>query len=87
MSVRSLSRHFREQTGTTPRQWLLRARVRRAQELLETTDHSVERIAGATGFGSATAFRVQFRRDVGASPLTYRRVFRSAPGAAVRRVA
>ena len=45
MSIRSLTRRFREQTGTTPLQWLIRARVRRAQLLLETTAHSVERIA------------------------------------------
>lgn len=35
MSERTFSRRFREQTGTTPVQWLLRARVRRAQYLLE----------------------------------------------------
>jgi AraC-like DNA-binding protein len=43
-SVRSLNRHFKEQTGTTPLRWLLKARVRRAQVLLETTAHSVERM-------------------------------------------
>jgi transcriptional regulator GlxA family with amidase domain len=53
-SVRSLNRRFRAQTGTTPLQWLLRARVRRAQLLLETTAHSVERIATSAGFGSTT---------------------------------
>ncbi len=35
MSSRSLNRHFREQTGTTPVQWLVQARVRRAQTLHE----------------------------------------------------
>ncbi|MGH7289463.1 MAG: GlxA family transcriptional regulator [Myxococcota bacterium] len=77
MSVRSLNRRFREQTGTTPLQWLLRARVRRAQLLLETTAHSVERIATHVGFRSTTAFREHFRRAVSTSPQTYRRAFRS----------
>ena len=36
MSIRTLNRRFREQTGTTPLQWVLRARARRAQHLLET---------------------------------------------------
>jgi transcriptional regulator GlxA family with amidase domain len=76
-SVRSLNRHFREQTGTTPLQWLLRARVRRAQQLLETTSHSVERVASEVGFGSSTAFREQFRRVVSTSPQAYRRAFTS----------
>jgi transcriptional regulator GlxA family with amidase domain len=76
-SVRSLSRRFREQTGTTPLQWLLRARVRQAQLLLETTGHSVERVAANSGFCSVAAFRVQFRRALATSPQAYRRAFRS----------
>jgi transcriptional regulator GlxA family with amidase domain len=39
-SVRTLSRQFKAQTGSTPLQWLLKARVRRSQLLLETTSHS-----------------------------------------------
>lgn len=77
MSVRSLNRHFKEQTGTTPLQWLIRARVRHAQTLLETTTHSVERIASACGFGSVTVLREHFRRLVLTSPLAYRASFRS----------
>ncbi|MEU6772826.1 helix-turn-helix domain-containing protein [Streptomyces sp. NPDC046759] len=77
MSTRTLNRRFREQTGTTPLQWLHRARVRRAQHLLETTAHPVERIAAQSGFGSPTAFRERFRRVVGTSPQAYRRSFRA----------
>jgi transcriptional regulator GlxA family with amidase domain len=76
LSVRSLNRHFREQTGTTPLQYLLRARVQRAQQLLETSSFSVERVASETGFGSVTAFRAHFQRLVGTSPQAYRRAFR-----------
>ncbi|WP_189335574.1 GlxA family transcriptional regulator [Actinoplanes ianthinogenes] len=76
MSVRTLNRRFREQTGTTPLQWLLRARIRRAQHLLEATDEPVEQIAGRVGFGSPTAFRDRFKRVVGASPQSYRATFR-----------
>lgn len=75
MSVRSLNRHFHEQTGTTPLQWLLRARVRRAQVLLETTRQPIERVATHAGFGSAAAFRVHFQRAVATSPLAYRKAF------------
>lgn len=77
MSVRSLNRHFREQVGTTPLRWLLRARVRRAQSLLETTRLPIEQIASRVGFGSPSAFREQFQRSLGTSPLAYRRAFRS----------
>ena len=34
-----------------PGEWLLAERLVRARELLETTAHSIESIAGATGFG------------------------------------
>jgi transcriptional regulator GlxA family with amidase domain len=77
MSGRTLSRRFREQTGTTALQWLLRARVRRAQFLLEQTDHTVERIASEAGFGSPTAFRLRFKRLTGTTPHGYRGAFRS----------
>ncbi|MGA4843439.1 GlxA family transcriptional regulator [Streptomyces sp. G45] len=77
LSTRTLLRRFREQTGTTPLQWLHRARVRRAQHLLETTEHPVERIAAQVGFGSPTAFRDRFKRVAGVSPQAYRRAFGS----------
>ncbi|MEV5607609.1 helix-turn-helix domain-containing protein [Streptomyces sp. NPDC052225] len=75
VSTRTLMRRFREQTGTTPLQWLHRARIRQAQHLLETTAHPVERIAGQVGFGSPTAFRDRFKRTTGVSPQAYRRTF------------
>lgn len=80
MSTRTLNRRFREQTGTTPLQWLHRARIRRAQHLLETTTHPVDRIGGQVGFGSPTAFRDRFKRVVGTSPHDYRRSFQRPPG-------
>ncbi|MCV7316654.1 helix-turn-helix domain-containing protein [Mycolicibacillus trivialis] len=74
-STRTLIRRFRDQTGTTPLQWLHRARIRQAQHLLETTEHTVERIAAQVGFSSPTAFRDRFKRTAGVSPQTYRRTF------------
>jgi transcriptional regulator GlxA family with amidase domain len=78
MSPRTLNRRFREHTGTTPLQWLLRGRIRQAQYLLEATDHPVDRIAAQVGFGSPTAFRDRFKRIVGTTPHTYRSAFRAA---------
>ncbi|SDL35924.1 GlxA family transcriptional regulator [Streptomyces indicus] len=75
VSTRTLIRRFTDQTGTTPLQWLHRARIRQAQHLLETTSHPVERIAAQVGFGSPTAFRDRFKRTTGVSPHAYRRAF------------
>lgn len=77
MSSRHLGRHFRTATGTSPLQWLLTQRIRRAQELLETTDHSVEAVAAATGMGTAATLRRHFNRTLGVPPDTYRRTFRA----------
>jgi transcriptional regulator GlxA family with amidase domain len=77
LSTRTLNRRFREQTGSTPLQWLLRARIRRAQQLLEVTSQPVDRIAASVGFGSPTSFRERFRRIVGTSPTAYRAGFQS----------
>ncbi|MFJ8885293.1 helix-turn-helix domain-containing protein [Streptomyces sp. NPDC102402] len=77
MSSRHLGRHFRAATGTTPLQWLLAQRIRHAQELLETTDDSIDAIATATGMGTATTLRRHFNRTLGVPPDTYRRTFRT----------
>jgi len=78
LSVRTFARRFREQTGTTPLQWLLAARVRSAQQLLECTPKPIEEIASACGFESATAFRASFQRRVGVAPSDYRRRFNAS---------
>jgi transcriptional regulator GlxA family with amidase domain len=74
-SVRTLHRLFAEQTGTTPAEWVMQRRVRRAQELLERTRKPVESVAAEAGFGSATALRERFRAVMGTSPLAYRKAF------------
>lgn len=76
MSSRNLARHFTAVTGTSPLRWLLTQRVRRAQELLENSDLSVEQIASRTGMGTATTLRRHFSHQLGVSPETYRRTFR-----------
>ena len=78
MSPRSFARRFVAATGTTPLQWLLRQRVLHAQRLLETTEQPVERVAADCGFGTAAGMRVHFQRQVGTSPMAYRRTFHAA---------
>ena len=45
MSPRTFARRFRQETGTTPAQWVLEQRTRAAQALLESTDLPVEHVA------------------------------------------
>ncbi|MCP2330464.1 Transcriptional regulator GlxA family, contains an amidase domain and an AraC-type DNA-binding HTH domain [Actinoalloteichus cyanogriseus DSM 43889] len=78
MSVRTFTRRFRLEVGTSPSRWLTRQRVERARELLERTDLPVEAVARAVGLGTAPALRHHLRAVVGVSPDAYRRTFRGS---------
>jgi AraC family transcriptional regulator, transcriptional activator FtrA len=89
MSERTFMRRFRAATGLSPADWITRARVDRAREMLEGTRLSVERIAERCGLGTATTLRHHFRNKVGVSPIDYRRRFSriSRPAKPIRRQA
>ncbi|MBL7496612.1 helix-turn-helix domain-containing protein [Frankia sp. CNm7] len=75
MSRRSFLRHFRSATGTSPHAWLRTQRLSLAEQLLETTDLSIEQIATRVGYRGAAALREQFVLQRGVSPSAYRRTF------------
>ncbi|GAA2385945.1 helix-turn-helix domain-containing protein [Streptomyces glaucosporus] len=83
MSVRTFTRRFRDEVGTSPLQWLTRQRIERARHLLESSDLPVDRVAEQAGFGTAASLRRHFQEALGVSPSAYRRTFRGsdAPGA------
>jgi AraC family transcriptional activator FtrA len=81
VSVRTLHRQLVTRTGSKPLDWLNGQRVRRAQQLLETTDLPIERIATDCGFGSAATLRRHFRDTLATSPDAYRRTFTIAAAA------
>jgi transcriptional regulator GlxA family with amidase domain len=75
MSIRTFTRRFRDETGTSPNQWLTRQRVDYARRLLESTDLPVDQVAHAAGLGTAASLRGHLRMTIGVSPSTYRRTF------------
>jgi transcriptional regulator GlxA family with amidase domain len=77
MSRRNFTRHFRDATGTSFKQWLLNQRVAHAQRLLESSELSIEMVAQEAGFGSALSLRQHFRAALRTSPSGYRRQFRA----------
>ncbi|MDI6105645.1 DJ-1/PfpI family protein [Actinoplanes sp. NEAU-A12] len=75
MSSRTFARRFVAETGRTPLQWLLYARIDRTRELLESSTLSISQIADRTGLGTAINLRAHFRNMVGTTPTAYRRAF------------
>lgn len=75
MSPRTFARRFRDETGTTPLQWLTSQRLANAEELLENSSLSVEQIATRVGFGNAATLRHHFATARGTTPQQYRKTF------------
>lgn len=67
---------FKKTTGCSFARYLAKVRIAKAQELLENTDLSVTDIAMQVGFNDPAYFTAVFKRDVGITPLIYRRVKR-----------
>lgn len=64
---------FARETGLSPYQFVVKSRVEYAQQLLRTTEMSIQDVAFQAGFNSVSNFCYTFRRQVGASPQQYRR--------------
>ncbi|WP_353940795.1 helix-turn-helix domain-containing protein [Streptomyces sp. HUAS MG91] len=75
VSERTFSRRFVEDTGYTPMQWVMRARIDLARELLERSQLAVEQIAADVGLGTGANLRLHFQRILGTTPTEYRRTF------------
>ena len=80
MSRRNFIRQFRLATGTTPARWVQEQRLGEARVLLETTDWSIDAIAGACGFGSAVTLRQNFVSAFATTPSSYRKQFADHSG-------
>jgi AraC family transcriptional regulator, transcriptional activator FtrA len=75
MSPRTLQREFKAATGLAPYEWIVRERIERAKELLESGRLPAQRIAERVGMGSAESLRHHFRERVGTTPAQYRARF------------
>ena len=63
---------FKRHTGLAPNDYLLRFRIRKAQDLLVQTDLPVREIAKMVGMPDSGYFSIMFRRQTGSSPTSYR---------------
>ena len=75
MSPRTFARRFRQETGTTPHQWLMHQRLLDAQRRLEKSGDGIDLIAEAVGLQTAASLRLHFSRALGITPAAYRKRF------------
>ena len=71
LSVFHFARRFKLTTGTSPYQYVLGWKIRRAQHLLRRGSAPVAAIGDALGFATPAHFSVAFKRVVGQSPREY----------------
>jgi len=64
---------FTVSTGLTPHQYLMKARVKRGQELLAQSTVPIAQVAVLCGFSDPSHFAALFKRTMGLTPSAYRR--------------
>ena len=74
LSRPAFARKFVEGTGVSPLRYLTRARMKRAAELLRTTNDGLARIGTQVGYVSEFAFNRAFKRAYQVAPGTFRKL-------------
>lgn len=72
MSPYYFSRLFKQSTGLTPHQYLLKCRIEQVKQLLKTTDLSLATVATQVGFVDQSHLARHFKRQVGILPSQFR---------------
>ncbi len=75
----TLNRHLRSQLGITAAKLLTESRLRRAEQLLSTSETSIHEIATACGYADTQYFQRVFRNSRGMSPGEYRNQSKADP--------
>ncbi len=78
MSVSSLERRFRKYLGTTPKRYLVHARIAAACDRLLNTTQSIGQIASSLSYQEHASFTRAFHSVMHMSPKDYREYYRRA---------
>jgi AraC family transcriptional regulator len=72
LNVYHFAKAFKQSTGETPHQYVLRRRIEQAKEFLRRSQLSIVEASARTGFVDQSHFSKVFRRIVGVAPSEYR---------------
>jgi transcriptional regulator GlxA family with amidase domain len=72
LSTSRLRHLFKQETGTTPVQFLRELRMRNAEILLRTTFLTIKEVGSSVGMRSVSHFAREFKKVHGISPTAYR---------------
>ncbi|WP_207462286.1 helix-turn-helix domain-containing protein [Azospirillum sp. SYSU D00513] len=75
MSARNLARHFVQEMGITPHEFVEGARIDAAHRLLEGSGRALKSAAHDCGFGTADQMRNVFGEKIGVAPAQYHASF------------
>ena len=69
------TRAFRDDTGISPMNYLMKKRIEKACKLLQNNEIKVSAISLQSGFSSPQRFNVAFRKQMGMTPMEYRKKY------------
>lgn len=73
MSKVSLCKKFKDVMNCSIMEYVMRIRLNKAKELLRNTNKNIEEVAFECGFSSANYFGLIFKKEIGLSPLNYKK--------------
>lgn len=66
---------FKEKINLSPKQYLIDFRIKRAKELIKTSDLSVQQISNSVGYIDPFLFSKIFKKKTGYSPTEYKKIY------------
>lgn len=70
-----MTKCFTEDTGVSPKEYLMQYRMKKAKELLKNSELPISNVAYTVGYSDPLAFSKMFKKREGVSPLEYREKF------------